>query len=162
MTENPQDRKESFQRSTTMQFMLTGFTQDSAFRVFAFDRMGADRVRTKVVVRADLALSRRYGIPMQELPLLCRNLLERSEASGETLSLTFTEDDMSLHAKDRAATRAAATAHRKKPVRRPPSENLGAAWRGHHPVQGTPAAPVPAPSFEAAAGIGSPGHRGGS
>ena len=38
-----------------MQFILTGFTQDLAFRVFAFERMGLDRVRTKFVVRADLA-----------------------------------------------------------------------------------------------------------
>ena len=65
-----------------MQFILTGFTQDLAFRVFAFERMGLDRVRTKYVVKADLSLSRRYGIPLQELPLLCRNLLSRSE-SGE-------------------------------------------------------------------------------
>ena len=117
-----------------MQFMLTGFTQDLAFRVFAFERMGLDRVRTKVVVKADLALTRRYGIPMQELPFLCRNLLERSDNGGETHTLTFTEDDMGLHAKDRAAAREAA-AQRKKPPRRPPSENVGAAWRGHHPIQ---------------------------
>jgi hypothetical protein len=159
MTVNPQDRKESFGRSTTMQFMLTGFTQDLAFRVFAFERVGSDRVRTKVVVRADLALTRRYGIQMQELPLLCRNLLERTENTGENLTLTFTEDEMSLHAKGRAATRAAA-AQRKKPVRRPPSENVGAAWRGHHPVQGAAAPPQPAGALEAAAGIGFPGRRG--
>src|SRR5678809_985748 len=86
-------------RSTTMQFGLTGIAQDMAFRVFAFERMGSDRVRTKMVVRADLALIRRYGIQMQELPLLCRNLLERSDRGGEPDTLTFTEDDMSLHAK---------------------------------------------------------------
>jgi hypothetical protein len=117
-----------------MQFMLTGFTQDLAFRVFAFERMGLDRVRTKVAVKADLALVRRYGIPVQELPLLCRALLERSENGGELHNLTFTEDDMSLHAKGCAAARAAA-AQKRKPPRRTPSENLGAAWRGHNPLQ---------------------------
>jgi hypothetical protein len=126
--------KDSLKRSATMQFMLTGFTQDLAFRVFAFERMGTDRVRTKMVVRADLALVRRYGIQMQELPLLCRNLLERSDNGAETHTLTFSEDDMSLHAKDRASAKEAA-AQRRKPPRRTPSENVGAAWRGHQPVQ---------------------------
>jgi hypothetical protein len=127
-------QKVDVKRSATMQFMLTGFTQDMAFRVFAFERMGSDRVRTKMVVRADLALIRRYGIQMQELPLLCRNLLERSDNDAETHTLTFSEDDMSLHAKDRAIAKEAA-ASRRKPPRRTPSENVGAAWRGHHPIQ---------------------------
>ena len=70
-----------------MQFMLTGFTQDMAFRVFAFERMGQTAFGRKFVVRADLALIRRYGIQMQELPLLCRNLLERSETTSERDSL---------------------------------------------------------------------------
>ena len=117
-----------------MQFILTGFTQDLAFRVFAFERMGLDRVRTKYVVKADLSLSRRYGIPLQELPLLCRNLLSRSESGEEQHTLTFTEDEMCLHAKDCAATRQAAALKRKTP-RRPSGENVGAAWRGHHPLQ---------------------------
>jgi len=130
----PKIGKDTLKRSATMQFMLTGFTQDMAFRVFAFERMGSDRVRTKMVVRADLALIRRYGIQMQELPLLCRNLLERNENGAETHTLTFSEDDMSLHAKDRATAKEAA-ASRRKPPRRTPSENVGAAWRGHNPIQ---------------------------
>ena len=130
----PKIGKDTLKRSATMQFMLTGFTQDMAFRVFAFERMGTDRVRTKMVVRADLALIRRYGIQMQELPLLCRNLLERNENGTETHTLTFSEDDMSLHAKDRATAKEAA-AQRRKPPRRTPSENVGAAWRWHLPIQ---------------------------
>ena len=143
-SENPKVRV--FQRGVTMQFILTGFTQDMAFRVFSFERMGLDRIRTKVAVRADLALIRRYGIQMQDLPLLCRNLLERSDDSETTHTLTFTEDDMSLHAKGCAAAKEAA-AQKRKPSRRPPSENVGAAWRGHHPIQATPAPPSPKPAI---------------
>ena len=83
-----------------MQFIFTGFTQDMGLRVFAFERMGADRIRTKYTVRADLALILRYGIRMQELPLLCRNLLELRDNGGENGTLTFTEDQMCLYAKD--------------------------------------------------------------
>ena len=83
-----------------MHFILTGFTQDMGFRVFAFERRGEDRIRTKYTVRADLALILRYGIRLQELPLLCRGLLERRENGEEAGALTFTEDEMCLYAKD--------------------------------------------------------------
>jgi hypothetical protein len=136
-----------------MQFVLTGFSQDLAFRVFAFERMGLDRVRTKYAVKADLALVRRYGIPVQELPLLCRNLLVRSDNGEESeRTLTFTEDDMCLHAKDRVAAREAA-ALKRKPPRRPTSENVGAAWRGHHPIQTAHTPPSAAPALAGLTGL---------
>jgi hypothetical protein len=113
-----------------MQIILTGFTQDNGFRVFAFERVGEDRVRTKCTVKADLALSRRYGIPLQELPLLCRGLLDRNNESGAR-SLTFTEAEMSLCASERAAARER-VASKRRPPHRPSGENLGAAWRVQH------------------------------
>ena len=125
---------ENTRKSAFMQFILTGFTQDMAFRVFAFERMGLDRVRTKYAVKADLVLVRRYGIQVQELPLLCRNLLQQQDDGQPTHTFTFTEDDMCLHAKGRAAARDAA-AQKRKPPRRSPGENVGAAWRGHNPLQ---------------------------
>ena len=60
-----------------MQFVLAGFTPDTGFRIFKFEGIGDDRSRTEFTVRADLALSRKYGIQMQDLPLLCRGLLDR-------------------------------------------------------------------------------------
>jgi hypothetical protein len=111
-----------------MQFVLSGFSQDVGFRVFAFEGINAERVRSLYAVRADLALIRLYGIPMQELPLLCRALLERRHETSETHGLTFTEDEMRACASERAAARE--SAQRKKPPRRPAAENLGAAWRG--------------------------------
>ena len=84
-----------------MQFIFTGFMQDMGFRVFAFERVGPDRIRMKYTVRADLALLLRYGIPMQELPLLCRRLLERrNDDREERGAVTFTEDEMRLYVKD--------------------------------------------------------------
>jgi hypothetical protein len=115
-----------------MQFILTGFTQDMGFRVFAFEGIGEDRLRTKFTVKADLSLIRRYGIRIQELPLMCRGLLDRRTDSQEDHTLTFTEDEMSTWAKNSLAARDAAAAKR-KPPRRPPSENVGAAWRAPQP-----------------------------
>ena len=112
-----------------MQYVLTGFTHDMGFRVFAFEGIGQDRVRTAYMVKADLALTRRYGIRVQELPLLCRALLERRVESEEQRTFTYTEADMCSHA-DTCAQNAAA--NKRKTPRRPLSENAGSAWRGPH------------------------------
>ena len=116
-------------RGVKMQFILTGFTQELGFRVFAFERMGEDRVRTRWTVRADLALSRRYGIRLQELPLMCRGLLERGDDAEETRAIIFSEELMRTCADERAAAKEGA-AHKRKAPRRPVAENSGAAWRG--------------------------------
>jgi hypothetical protein len=100
-----------------MSFVLTGFTHDQGFRVFAFDRIGADRVRTKCSVRADLALIRVYGIHIQELPLLCRDLLDRRADGDETQPLTFTEEEMRTNLRMRDAARAAAASKRRPPAK---------------------------------------------
>lgn len=114
-----------------MRYMLTGFTHDVGFRVFAFDGVGEDRVRTEYRVRADLALLRRYGIRVQELPLLCREFLERREEGEEQHTFTYTEAEMSAYA-GLCATRDAA--QKRKAPRRPPSKNVGVAWRGPQPT----------------------------
>ena len=113
-----------------MQFVLTGFKQEMGFRVFAFARVDADRTRTEYTVKADLAMSRRYSIPMQELPLLCRNLLARREDLEDASAVTFGEEEMCQYASNCAAARQAAK-DKRKPPHRPASANLGAAWRGH-------------------------------
>jgi uncharacterized protein YegP (UPF0339 family) len=125
-----------------MQFILTGFTQDTGFRVFAFEGVVVGQIRTVFTVRADLALSRRYGIAMQELPLLCRSLLDRQDEDGQAKdesgenhanhALIFSEEDMRAWADKRAADRAIAALKKKTP-RRPVVENAGAAWRGPQP-----------------------------
>ena len=115
-----------------MQFILTGFTQDTGFRVFAFEGVAVGQIRTVFTVRADLALSRRYGIAMQELPLLCKRLVEaqadptKPESKEDTLM--FSERDMLGYASNRSAAELAAEV--KKRARRMPSSNrVGMAWR---------------------------------
>jgi hypothetical protein len=86
-----------------VQFVLTGFTQNSGVRVFTFERIEEDRTRTEFLVTTDLALSRKYDIRMQELPLLCRKLLEKREAGEVGQTLSFSEEEMILHARSGAA-----------------------------------------------------------
>jgi len=108
-----------------MQFVLTGFTQDTEFRVFEFEGVKADRTRAQYTVRADLGLVRKYGIRVQELPLLCRVLLDKCGENEEQRALIFSEDDMQLRAKDCAQAREIA-AMRKTP-RRSSGSNFAAA-----------------------------------
>ena len=81
-----------------MQFILTGFTQETGFRVFAFEGIGAERTRTEFTVKTDLELIRKYGIRVQELPLLCRRLLEREDAAEQKRTWIFTEQEMRVYA----------------------------------------------------------------
>jgi hypothetical protein len=111
------------ERTQNTHHILVGFTHDNGFRVFSFDRLGDDHVRTRYTVRADLALIRGYGIQIQELPLLCRGVLDRSEEGSEIQSLTFTEGDMRICASDQAAVREEA-ARKRRPWRQPGVENV--------------------------------------
>ncbi len=116
-----------------MEFVLAGFRQESNIRRFAFEGVTADRKqkRTEFFVGVDLTLIRKYSIPMQELPLLCRHLLAgltdlTDVEHGQTLM--FTEKDMVGYATKRVAAQAAAD-QKRKAHRRPPSNRLGQAWR---------------------------------
>ncbi len=110
-----------------MQFVLRGFSHAMGCRVFAFEGIAADRKRAMFTVRADLALTRRYGIHLQELPLLCRAVLEQCHEGREDRAFLYSEESMRLHAEDVAA-RAEAARQRRAP-RRVSGEHVGAAWR---------------------------------
>ncbi len=113
-----------------MYFVLNGFTEDMGFRVFAFDGITSDRVhpvRMPFTVRIDVALARKHGLRLQELPLLCRSVLERDQEDQEKRAFTYTEEDMRLHA-DGVAAREEASRH-SKPPRRAVSARVGTAWR---------------------------------
>jgi len=98
-----------------MQYVLSGFSHEMGFRVFSFEGVGKDHARTEYNVKADLAAIRRYGIRVQELPLLCRAILERRGEDDERRTFTYTEAEMSLHANVCAAQ---ALTQRKRPPRR--------------------------------------------
>ena len=104
-----------------MSYILTGFDQDAQFRVFAFQGIGADSVRTEYRVRADVGLIRKYGIRVQDLPLLCLGVLQRRDEKEATRAFTYTEAEMSTYADDRAM-RAAAPKVRKS--RKQAEENV--------------------------------------
>jgi hypothetical protein len=113
--------KTSGERTYKMQYTLIGFGQDAGFRVFTFEGLGEDRTRTRFTVKADLALIRGYEIRVQELPLLCRGLLERRDllaanVTEEDRTLIYSEDEMRQHASN--CTAAKDEVQRKKSMRR--------------------------------------------
>ena len=104
-----------------MQFSLTGFSQSANVRCYKFQSVAADQTRQDVTVEVDLNLARQYGISLQELPLLCRSLLEEQSAAGKADSLTFPEQEMVGIASRRAEAKREAE-QKFKTQRRPPSE----------------------------------------
>lgn len=110
-----------------MQFVLMGFDQDAGVRRYAFQGI-AGATRTEFTVGVELALISGYGIRIQDLPLLCRELLERLVEGEEKHKLTFTEKEMRLYA-DGCATAREAAAQKRRPARKPPTDNVGSAWR---------------------------------
>jgi hypothetical protein len=94
--------------STKMQFSLAGFTQVDGSRVFAFEGLAGDRTRHSFTVKANLALARQYRIPLQDLPLLCRALLDGCEPGGPIQAFTYSEAQMRQHADNAASLKQAA------------------------------------------------------
>ena len=111
------------------QYFLTGFAQAAGIRTYAFQaRIDASRIDCTVEV--DLALIPGYGIRIQELPLLCRELLQQQSHSDEISAVVFTEQRMRSHAEKLAAARQEAVEKKKQP------KHLGTAdadigWRPH-------------------------------
>jgi len=111
-----------------IEYHLTGFTQEAGVRTYAFEgRSAAERVA--YTVQVDLALIPAFGIRIQELPLLCRELLEQRTEPPNIQALIFTEQHMRGYAQKIATAREAAE-HRKKA-----------------PQPGATANPAPAPGW---------------
>src|SRR5579864_4437547 len=102
------------------EFVLAGFPQDNNNRKYLFQGVGVDRKGREVTVGADLVLVRKYRIPLQEVPLLCRHVLE-GYGSGQTRALMFSETDMIGYATRRAAELDAAEQKRRAHRSPPPS-----------------------------------------
>jgi hypothetical protein len=115
--------------SSSPDFTLIGFSQQGSVRHFAFQCRNNDRSHSDFRVAADTNLIRRYGISLQELPLLCRRVLEETLPVTPGCAVIFGEDRMQQHAYQREATERIAQ-EKKRPPRKPNSDNLGQAWRG--------------------------------
>jgi effector-binding domain-containing protein len=123
-----------------VEFVLTGFSQENNIRRYTFQALPAGNgkpvgapkpagnPKKEWTVSADLSLMRKHKIPLQELPLLCKRLVEAQADQAKEEALMFTERDMLGYASNRSAAELAAEV--KKRARRMPSSNrVGMAWR---------------------------------
>jgi hypothetical protein len=116
-----------------LQFFFTGFNQTLNIRHFAFRGVPAEPDSVPFVVSADVSLLRKYGISLQDAPLICLRMLEALEESARASSIVLTEDFMSTYARARVADREAAALKRKHPKPHGDPQKLGAAWRSRQP-----------------------------
>ena len=125
MIDNSTERKK--EEAAKPQFLLAGFTQAAGIRIYAFEgRIDAKRI--DYTVEVDLALIPGFGIRIQDLPLLCRELLQQRSQPDETSSVVFTEQGMRSHAEKLAVAREEAE-HRKKQPRHLASADAETGWR---------------------------------
>jgi hypothetical protein len=115
-----------------MEFTMTGFSEESGIRRFKFKGSLANRTFQEFAVDTDVAMARKYGIGLQELPLLCRRLLEKGAENPEVHTIVFSEDLMRAHSDECVATQRAAQ-ERRKAHKRPNPSRLGEHWRGQGP-----------------------------
>jgi hypothetical protein len=85
-----------------MEYLLESYRQTAGLRVFVFDGVSPDRSHAQFTVSVDIALLRGYTIGLQELPLLCRQFLEKRAIAGGSRTLTFAAADMAHLASERA------------------------------------------------------------
>jgi hypothetical protein len=112
-----------------MEFVLRDFHQQRNLRRYVFDGISADRKRQPFAVDVDLTLVHKYAIPLQELPLLCRRLLEGSIQAHSSVALVFAETEMLNYANRRAAVLREAEEKRKMHHRPPVPSSSMKGWR---------------------------------
>jgi len=111
-------------------FVFTGFHQNDSVRQYVFQSV--TRPNEKFTVGADLNLVRKHKIPLQELPLLCRRLLEAKDEPQESPGLVFTEQEMLGYVEKRARVAHDAELKRRR-FRVAASPRIGEAWRSKAP-----------------------------
>src|SRR5215469_18411941 len=72
---SPSPRSQHRDKST--EFTLTGFRQANGIRSYVYQCQHDDGSSTEFTVDAEVSLLKKHGIGLQELPLLCRRLLEK-------------------------------------------------------------------------------------
>lgn len=80
-----------------MTFTLVQLTQTGSKRRYAFLGDREKGTGHKVTVELDMEMVRKYGISLQDLPLVCRRFLESlPDPTLLPVLVTFTEDKMQL------------------------------------------------------------------
>lgn len=113
--------------SAKPQFFLSGFTQAAGLRTYAFEGR-IDARRLDYTVEVDLALIPGHGIRIQDLPLLCRELLQQQAQPDQVNAFVLTEQRMCSHAEKLAILRQESE-RKKRPPRPPAVEEPEPQWR---------------------------------
>lgn len=111
-----------------MSFVFRGFQQTNGQRTYTYDGVAADRSRSEFTVLVELAMLRRHKISLQELPLLCRAVLD-SEAALPCEQRSYAFGEVQMCVQDAyAAAKAEAAQKRRKAPKRAPAHNPEHAW----------------------------------
>lgn len=113
-----------------MRFALTGFYQNYNIRRYLFQGIGEGGRRTDWNVDVDLTMLQRYGIPIQEAPLLCSVALAAQAIHDKSQTFMIPESHLRARAAERASERTESQNKSRpaslpfKPQTSPPDESL--------------------------------------
>ena len=114
-----------------MEYILTSVEQSQNIRLYAFTEIDTSANRAPMTVAVDMSLLRKYAIPLQELPLLCRHYVQQRRGAGSDSNLTYGEPEMVLYSTRRAESERA-TQERK--TNRKIVSNGGGSRKGMHDI----------------------------
>lgn len=109
-------------------FTYVGFAEKQGARIFSYQMTCEDRSKIDFTVATDLMLARSYHISLQELPLMCRAILDAIQEVGAARAYALTEQDMQSHAA-RLAERADEAKRKRAPRRPHATQAVGSGWR---------------------------------
>ncbi len=115
-----------------MKFVYMGFRHETTgVRLYSFEGVVSQGIRKDFLVTADITLLTKHHVRIQEVPMMCLQLLESSaEAEPPRELLVLTETDMMAHVRAKTAAAEKAAAKRaKRPFRPANPVALGMAWR---------------------------------
>jgi len=115
-----------------MKLIYMGFRHETnGVRLYSFEGVVSPEIRKDFLVTADIALLTKHHVRIQEVPMMCLQLLESSAEAGPPLEvLVLTEADMLNHVSAKAAEKEQAAKKRtKRPFRPANPVALGMAWK---------------------------------
>lgn len=106
-------------------YLLVSFEQRTNIRQYSFSGRNEEGEKHEFFVDVDLNLTRRHGVPMQEIPLLCCRLLEEKAVAQQDRELTLTEAHMEVFAERAAELKRQAEQRRNWKFKPRPAEHAG-------------------------------------
>lgn len=113
----PASTHTSARASDLLAYVLLGSQTRANVREYTFQGTTSSQRHVTFIVHVDLKAALKHRIPVQEIPLLCRRLLEEKPVADQESEVSFTEERMADYARDQATKRNTTPSNRRAAFR---------------------------------------------